>query len=133
MKLGQGHGTAVCYNVQTAVDSQPQRMIANDVTNAPGDRDCLSPLALQAKDSLGGPCDAGADVGYDHGEEVKTCLEAGLTPAIARPVTSANQKLGLFSKEAFTYEGATDPSQCPAGAQLTFRFATVALGRPIRY
>ena len=133
MKLGKGHGTEVCYNVQTAVDSKHKLIIANDVTNDTGDRDCLSPMALQAKDILDGPFDAVADVGYYHGEEVKTCLEAGITPYIARPVTSANQKLGLFSKDDFTYDGATDTYQCPAGAQLTFRFATVELDRHIRY
>ena len=132
MKLGKGHGTEVCSNVQTAVARQHKRMIANAVPTDTGDRACRSPMALQAKDILGGTCDAGADVGYDHGEEVKTCLAAGLTPSRARPVTSANQKLGLFSKDDCTYDGATDTSQCPAGAQLTFRFATVELGRPIR-
>ena len=34
MKLGKGRGTEVCYNVQTAVDSQHKLIIANDVTNA---------------------------------------------------------------------------------------------------
>jgi transposase len=133
MILGKGRGTEVCYNVQMAVDSKHKLIIANDVTNDTGDRDWLSPMALQAKDVLGGPFDAVADVGYYHGEEVKTCLEAGITPYVARPITSANQKLGLFSKDDFTYEGATDTYQCPAGAQLTFRFATVELGRHIRY
>jgi hypothetical protein len=41
-------------------------------------------------------------VGYYHDEEVKTCRAAGITPYRARPTTSANQKLGLFSKEDFT-------------------------------
>jgi transposase len=133
MKLGKGRGTEVCYNVQTAVDSKHKLIIANDVTNDTGDRACLSPMALQAQDILGGTFDAVADVGYYHGEEVKTCLEAGITPYVARPVTSANQKLGLFSKDDFTYDGATDTYQCPAGEQLTFRFATVEQGRHIRY
>jgi transposase len=133
MKLGKGRGTEVCYNVQTAVDSKHKLIIANDVTNDTGDRACLSPMALQAQDILGGTFDAVADVGYYHGEEVKTCLEAGITPYVARPVTSANQKLGLFSKDDFTYDGATDTYQCPAGEQLTFRFATVQQGRHIRY
>ena len=123
MKLGKGRGTEVCYNVQTAVDRKHKLIIANDVTNDPGDRDWLSPMALQAKAVLGCPFDAVADVGSYHGEEVKTCLEAGITPYVARPITSANQKLGLFSKDDFTYDGATDTSQCPAGARLTFRFA----------
>ena len=133
MKLGQGRGTEVCDNVQTAVDSKHKLIIANDGAHEPGDRDWLSPMALQAKDVLGCTFDAVADVGYYHGEEVKTCLEAGITPYIARPITSANKKLGLFSKDDFTYEGATDTYQCPAGERLTFRFATVELGRHIRY
>ena len=87
--------------MQTAVDSQHKLMIANDVTNDTGDRDWRSPMALQAKEVLSSPFDAGADVGYDHGEEVKTCLEAGITPYVAWPVTSANQKLGLFSQDDF--------------------------------
>jgi transposase len=133
MQLGKGRGTEVCDNVQMAVDSTHKLMIANEVTNAPGDRAWLSPMALQAKAVLGCPFEAVADVGDDHGEEVKTCLEAGITPYVARPITSANQKLGLFSKDDFTYDGATATSQCPAGAPLTFRFDAVAHGRHIRY
>jgi hypothetical protein len=132
MKRGKGRGTEVCDNVQTAVDSKHKLISANDVTNDPGDRDWLSPMALPAQAVRGGPFAAVADVGYYHGEEVKACLEAGMTPSIARPVTSANQQLGRFSKDDFTYAGATDTDQCPAGAQRTVRFATVELGRHIR-
>jgi len=64
MQLGKGRGTGGCYNVQTAVDSKPKRIIANDVTNDTGDRDGLSPMALQAKAVLGRSFDAVADVGY---------------------------------------------------------------------
>src|SRR5262245_23862697 len=98
MKLGKGRGTEVCSNVQTAVDSKHQLIIANDVTNAPGDRDWLSPMALQAKDVLGCTFDAVADMGDDHGEEVQTCLEAGLTPSIARPITSAHKSSGSSAR-----------------------------------
>ena len=133
MQLGKGRGTEVCSNVQTAVDSKPKLIIANDVTNDTGDRDWRSPMALQAKAVLGRTFEAVAEVGDYHGEEVKTCLEAGIPPSVARPITSANQKLGRFSTEDFIDEVATDTSQCPAGARLTFRFATVELGRPIRY
>jgi transposase len=133
MKLGKGRGTEVGYNVQTAVDSKHKLIIANDVTNDPGDRDWLSPMALQAKAVLGCTFDAVADVGYYHGEEVKTCLAAGITPDVTRPITSANPKLGLFSQDDVIYDKATDTSQCPAGERLTFRFATVELGRHIRY
>jgi transposase len=133
MTLGKGRSTAVCDNVQPAVEAQHQRIRANDVTNETGERDWLSPMALQAKAVLGCPFDAVADVGDYHGEEVQTCREAGITPHVARPIPSAHQKLGLFSKEDVIYDGATDPSQCPAGEQLTCRFATVELGRHSRY
>jgi hypothetical protein len=123
----------VCYNVQTAVDAKHKLIVACEVTNDPTDRDWLSPLAIEAKQVIGGPFDAVADVGYYHGQEVKQCLQAGITPYIARPITSANQKLGLFSKDDFTYEAATDTYGCPAGEVLSFRFDTVELGRHIRY
>jgi hypothetical protein len=132
MKLGKGRGPEVCYNVQPAVDGKPKLIIANDVTNDPGDRDWLSPMALQAKEVLGWTFDAVAEVGYYHGEEVKTCLAAGITPYVPRPITSANQKLGRCSKDDFTYDRATDTSRCPAGERLTFRLATVELGRHSR-
>ena len=74
-----------------------------------------------------------ADVGSYHSEEVKPCLAAGITPSVARPLTSAHQKLGLFSQDDFTYDGATATSQCPAGERLTFRFDAVEHGRHIRY
>jgi len=133
MKLGKGRGPEVCDNAQTAVDSQHKLIIANDVTNDPGDRDWRSPMALQAQAVLGCPCDAVADVGYYPGEEVKTCLEAGVTPYVTRPITSAKQKRGLFSKDDCTYDRATDTYQCPAGERLTFRCDAVEHGRHIRY
>jgi hypothetical protein len=132
MLLGTGRGTEVGDNVQMAVESQPTLILANDVPNDTGDRDGLSPMARQAKAVLGCPFDAGADVGDSHGEEVQTGLEAGITPYVARPITSAHQKLGLCSKDDFTYDGATDTSQCPAGERLTFRLDAVEHGRHIR-
>jgi transposase len=132
MKRGKGRGTEVCYNVQTAVDAKHKLMVACEVTNDPGDRDWLSPMALQAKEVLDCHFDAVADVGYDHGHEVKACLEAGITPYVPRPITSANEKLGLFSKDDFRYDKATATYPCPAGARLTFRFAGVEHGRHIR-
>lgn len=133
MKGGAGGGPAGCDNVQTAVDAQHTRLVAGDVTNDPTDRDWLSPMAVEAKAVLGGPCDAVADVGYDHGQEVQQCLQVGLTPDIARPITSAHQKLGRFSNADFTDDAATATDGCPAGAGRRVRFATIELGRHIRY
>jgi transposase len=133
MKLGKGRGTEVGYNVQPAVDAKHKLILACEVTNDPSDRDWLSPMALEAKAVLERPFEVVADMGYDHGDEVKACVEAGITPYVARPITSANQKLGLFSKDDFHYDGATDTYQCPAEARLTFRVDTVEVGRHLRY
>jgi transposase len=100
MQRGKGRGIEVCYHVQTAVDSKPKLMIANDVTNATGDRDWLSPMALRGKEVLGSTFDAVADVGYYHGEEVKTCLEAGMTPYV--PVQSPQRTGGSGSSARMT-------------------------------
>jgi hypothetical protein len=63
MQRGTGRGTEVCDTVQTAVDAKHQRMVACEVTHDPGDRDGLSPMALQAHEVLGCRFDAVADVG----------------------------------------------------------------------
>jgi transposase len=133
MQGGTGGGTAVCYNVQTAVDAKPNLIVACEVTNDPPDRAWLSPMAVEAQAVLGRPFDVVAAVGDDHGQEVQQCLPAGMTPSIARPSTSANQKLGLCSQDDCTYEAATDTYGCPAGEVRSFRFDTIELGRHMRY
>jgi hypothetical protein len=115
MQRGQGRGTAVCDNMQTAVDAQPTLMVAGAVTHAPGDRAWLRPLARQAQAGRDGP---GA---------------AGRTPSGSRPSPSANAQLGLVSQADCTSHPATDTSPGPAGAPRTSRVAPVELGRPLRY
>jgi len=132
MRRGQGRGSAVCDPGQPAVEAPPQRNLATDVTHATGARDGLSPMALPATAGRGCPCEAGAAAGSSHGEAVKTCQAAGITPSVARPLTAANQQRGLFSPEDVTDERATETDQCPAGERRTCRCATVERGRPRR-
>jgi macrodomain Ter protein organizer (MatP/YcbG family) len=123
----------VCYNVQTAVDAKHKLIVAEDVTNAATDRDQLSPMARAAQEVLGGGTPVVvADQGYYHGREIKTCLEAGVTPLVPRPRTSANAPRGLFTKDDFQYDPEQDVYRCPAGALLTYRTTTVELGRTIK-
>ncbi|MGH2375644.1 MAG: IS1182 family transposase [Candidatus Methylomirabilaceae bacterium] len=123
----------VCYNVQTAVDAKHKLIVAEDVTNAAGDRDQLSPMATAAQEVLDGATPVVvADQGYYHGAEIKTCLAAGITPLVPRPMTSANEALGLFTKDNFVYDPAHDVYRCPAGETLTYRTTTVELGRTIK-
>lgn len=124
----------VAYNAQTVVDSKHHLIVVQEVTNEVTDRDQLSPLAIEAKQTLQVErLKAVADMGYAHGKELKACLEAGIEPYVARPDTSANAKLGLFGKEQFVYDPQTDTYRCPAGQTLSYRFDTVEKERHIRY
>jgi len=55
-----------------------------------------------------------------------------MTPLVPRPLTSANQARGLFTKDDFVYEPFADTYRCPAGERLTYRSTTVELGRTIK-
>ncbi len=134
MPVGGGRTTDVGYNVQVAVDPKHKLIVDHEVTNAVTDRGLLSTMAKRAKDLLGvEKMEVLADMGYYHGKEIKACLEAGITPYLPKPRTSANRQLGLFGKENFRYDPEQDCYHCPAGEQLTFRFQTTEQDREIRY
>src|SRR6266545_2173050 len=132
-RCSSGGRIEVCYNAQTAVDAKHKLIVAEDVTNAAGDRDQLSPLATAAQEVLGGATPVVvADQGYYHGTEIKRCLDAGLTPLVPRPRTSANEARGLFTKADFVYDAPADGYRCPAGEMLSYRTTTIELGRTIK-
>ena len=102
-------GIEVCYNVQIAVDNKHKLIVDHEVTNEVTDQEPLATMAKRAKDTLTTEqIDAVADMGYYNGDEVKQCLEAGITPYISKPNTAANSKLGLFGKEDCFYDTAKD-------------------------
>ncbi len=108
------HGsTEVGYNVQTVVDEQHQLIVEHEVTND--------------------PLEVVADMGYYDGAEVKQCAAAGITTYIPKPLTSVNQKRGLFTKQDFVYDEAKDCYRCPTGEELTYRYESFEQGRQIRY
>ena len=128
------HSTEVGYNVQTAVDEKHQLIVAHEVTNDPTDHAHLAEMALRAKATLGvEQLEVVADMGYYDGAEVKQCAEAGITTYIPKPITSVNQKRGLFTKQDFSYDEAKDCYRCPAGAELTYRYESFEQNRQIRY
>ncbi len=133
MPIGGGRVTDVGYNVQVAVDPQHKLIVDHEVTNAVTERSLLSRMALRAKAALGvDRLEVLTDMGYYDGQQVKTCLESGITPYIPKPNTSANTQLGLFGKEDFRYDPENDCYGCPAGEQLTFRFQSTEQGRERR-
>jgi transposase len=128
------HSTEVGYNLQTVVDEQHQLIVEHEVTNDPTDHAHLAEMALRAKATLGvEQLEVVADMGYYDGAEVKQCAEAGITTYIPKPITSINQKRGLFTKQDFTYDQTKDCYRCPAGEELTYRYESFELNRQIRY
>ena len=116
-----------------SADAKHKLIVAETVTNAAADQNQLSPMAMAAQEVLGNVTPVVvADRGYYHGAEIKTCVEAGLTPLVPRPITSANAKRGLFTKDDFVYDRTRDLYRCPAGKTLTYRTTTVELGRTIK-
>jgi len=133
MPIGGGRVTDVGYNVQVAVDPKHKLIVEHEVTNAVTERGLLSKMALRAKEALGvDRLEVLTDMGYYDGQQVKACLEAGITPYIPKANTSANTQLGLFGKEDFRYDPENDCYGCPAGEQLTFRFQSTEQGRERR-
>ncbi len=129
------HGsTEVGYNVQTAVDEKHQLIVEHEVTNDPTDHAHLAEMALRAKETLAvEQLEVVADMGYYDGAEVKQCAEAGVTAYIPKPITSVNQKRGLFTKQDCVYDEAKDCYRCPAGEELTYRYESFEQNRQIRY
>ncbi len=125
-RMQSGRRTEVSYNVQTAVDAKHKLIVAEDVTNEGTDRHQLSPMVQAAQEVLHADAlTVVADRGYYNGPQIKACADTGVTPLVPKPQTSGNRKLGLFTKEDFTYEASRDCYRCPAGAVLTYRSTTV--------
>jgi len=134
MPVGGGRTTDVAYNVQMSVDEKNKMIVDHEVTNEVTDRSLLSQMSERAKEALGvEELDVLADMGYYDGQQVKECIEEGITPYIPKADTSANRKLGLFTKDDFRYDPEQDCDWCPAGQELTFRFQTTEKGRVRRY
>jgi len=133
-KMPTAQGTVVGYNAQVAVDAKHKLIAADEVTNDVTDYRQLANVALEAKQNLEiKQAEVVADKGYYNASEVSRCAEAGITAYVPKADTSANTARGLYGKSRFRYDEAKDVYVCPAGAELTYRFATYELGRELRY
>jgi transposase len=133
-KMPAAHGMMVGYNAQMAVDAKHKLIAADDVTNEVTDCQQLANVALAAQANLElQQAEVVADAGYYNAAEVSRCVARGLTPFIPKADTSANTARGLYGKRQFQYDAGQDVYVCPAGAELTYRFATYELGRELRY
>jgi transposase len=69
-----------------------------------------------------------ADKGYFKGEQILACQNAGMTPFVPRPATSASKAEGRFDKHDFVYLAEDNAYRCPAGERLSWRYASVEDG-----
>jgi Transposase DDE domain. len=75
--------------------------------------------AAPAKDVLGVETIAVvADKGYFKIEDIEACEKAGIEPYVPRPQRGPSVKAGLFRKDEFSYDAASDSFVCPAGQRL---------------
>jgi hypothetical protein len=125
------HGT-VGYNVQCVVDAKTHLIIAHEVTNVGTDSSHLFTMVKQAQEILDvKSVEAAADRGYDKGEEILSCEQAGATVYIPRRLTSTAKAKGRFGKQDFVYVASENVYICPAGERLTYRFTNVADGKTL--
>jgi transposase len=118
----------VCYNAQTAVDSKNKLIAEYDVVNGSADQNQLSPMAKSSKEVLGVErIGATADKGYHSFDQIKECVDNGITPYIPEPLASASgsaKKNGMptpeFYENKFVYDRTSDTYICPAGKRLEF-------------
>ena len=129
---GRGSGV-VGYNVQVAVETEHHLIVTHEVTTVGNDRAQLAPMAKAAQQTLGAEeLHVIADRGYFDGEQVKECVDAGLTVTLPRPLTSGAKAAGRFGKQDFVYLPDQDAYRCPAGAVLPYHYSNVERGMELR-
>ena len=127
-----GVGVQPCYNVQAAVDSENQVVLAVDVTNAARDSAELPGMVEQVRENVGLIPDVVlADAGYSSESSLVELSEMGqeaLIPPCGEP--RCGRKVGI-SSDAFVRDRKRDVLICPAGREL--RFAGERRGSSGRY
>ena len=109
----------VGYNVQVAVDAKHKLIVEQQVTNQVIDMGLMTPTAQPAKEMLGvARIVVVADKGYFKIEDIEACENAGMDPYVPRPQRGASVRAGLFRKDEFAYDPASDSLLCPAGQRL---------------
>jgi len=125
-----------CYNSHVAVDDKNHMIVDYNVTNDAHDRSQLSPIAKEAKKTLGvEKLDAIADKGFFNGPEIKECVDHGISPYVPeqrRYGVFQVKKRGVptreFANDKFVYDKATDTFVCPAGNMLEFKYISDSHG-----
>lgn len=120
--LVQGQVVEVSYNIQAAVDSKHNLVVATHTINR-NDRNALSAIALEAKENLEiETFTALVDKGYHNGREIEICKNNNITTIVAVPEQGKSNENGtqpdyLVSK--FKYNKEENTYTCPQNQTLT--------------
>lgn len=116
----------VCYNVQATVDSKHKLILDHEAINEETDYNQLSEMAGRAKGILVvEKLEVLADKGYFAADQIKECVDNGITPYIPEPERVPSQAKNapgrLFLENEFRYDREKDSYICPQGSELAFR------------
>jgi transposase len=129
--------TELCYNSELSIDAKNKIIVDYDVTDEQNDERQLAPMSKSTKEALGvDRLDVTADSGFASAVQIKECVDSGITPYLPTgKVDGSNFGAGVrvpdpasFGKDRFAYDGEKDVYVCPAGKELTFRYATTGHG-----
>jgi transposase len=111
----------VSYNVQTTVDSKNKLVADFKVTQHPNDVGELDNMALRAKKLFGGKdFEVLADKGYYKAEDLKKCVENGITPYVTKQIYHNGTGDRDFYGDKFKYNKEKNVYICPIGKELFF-------------
>jgi transposase len=112
------------YNVQIATDAKHKLMVHCDVTADGNDTQQLAPVAQEVKAILEvDTLEVVADAGYFNQEQIRQCLDAGITPYVPVPEHHGSKEGERLPRTAFTFEEDANRYLCPQGQYLQFRRA----------
>ena len=113
------NGIEVSYNVQTAVDQKHKLVVDSEVINNPADQGQLSPIAKQAKETLGvKEIKVLADKGYYSTNDLAECETNHIETYVPRQKFAGNIANPEFQADKFQYDQEQDVYHCPGGQVL---------------
>jgi transposase len=120
--LNKRGGSVAGYNVQTAVDAKHKLIVTAEAVQDGNDERQLAPMSQAAKAVLEvDHLEATADVGFFNAQQIKQCVEVGITPYVPEPdKTSQARHEGRFERDRFSYDPHTNTYTCPGGKVLPY-------------
>lgn len=115
--------TIAGYNVEAAVDAKHKLLVVTQATQDGNDEQQLEPMAKEAKAVLQSEhLAATADAGFFNAQQIKNCVEAGITLYVPEPQKTNRANLqGRFVREDFSYHPESNCYTCPAGKELKYK------------